>query len=344
MKAKIEQSYTKNRQLLHEIIPLDTPFTIVLEPITYCNLKCNFCLHSLSKDEMIKNNHIFAKMERKTFELLIEQLKEFPRQIKSIAFVGTGEPLLHEDLPFMIKQLKKNRVTERTTVLTNGVLLSRQLSTDLINSGLDALKISVNGLSADDYYKNCGTKIDFDKYIKEIAWLYENKGKMNLYIKTLDTTLGERNVEDFYGLFGDYCDKISVENTIACHPGVSYEHLNLDANKHSIYAGIEHKPDVCSALFYIMLIKPTGKVNLCCNIWYAPTNESMYISQRSLFELWNSEERLQAMLNMLQKKFEGLTFGCKNCPSKNFLAYEEDYLDPYASDIYSRMLNSRKDV
>lgn len=338
MKAKIESSYSKDRQLLHKVIPLDTPFTVVLEPTTYCNLKCNFCIQSLPKNDMLKNGHIFFKMERQTFETFLVQLKAFPKPIKSIAFIGSGEPLLHEDLPYMIQRLKESHVVERVTVVTNGTLLSQSLSSALINAGLDVLKISVNGLCADDYLKTCGVKIDFDKYVSEIAWLYENKGKMSVLIKTLDTALGEKTEYDFYHIFGNYCDEISIENTLTSHPGVPYEQLNLNHNKSSIYAGVKNKPDVCSALFYILFIRANGKVHLCCNAWYAPTDESMYIQKRSLYELWNSKEHQQAMLNILQKKYEGLTTGCKECPSKNVLAYAEDYLDPYVSDIYNRII------
>ena len=341
MKARIDTTYSKERQLLHKIVPLDTPFTVIVEPISHCNLKCNYCMYTLPKDEMVKkHNHIFAKLDRVQFDLFIEQLKKFPNQIKSVSFVGSGEPLLHEALPYMIKQLKKNGIAERITVVTNGVSLSERLSAELVNAGLDVLKISVNGLSSDDYLKTCNTAIDFDKYVSEIAWLYANKGKMEIYIKTLDTVLGERSVAEFHAIFGNYCDIITVENTL------DYNYSKIPEESFSgnlsIHKGVHHNPDMCSALFYSMMLRSTGQFYLCCNPMYGISNEDMYINKSSISEIWNSKFRFEILLAMTQKNWSGNISNCKNCPAKANVAFEEDYLDPYADEIYQRLLQSSK--
>ena len=46
MKAKEESFWDKNRERLADVVPLDTPFMINIEPSSACNLKCKYCGHS----------------------------------------------------------------------------------------------------------------------------------------------------------------------------------------------------------------------------------------------------------------------------------------------------------
>jgi MoaA/NifB/PqqE/SkfB family radical SAM enzyme len=153
MKAKIGDHYATRRKPLYKIVPLDTPLSVSIEPTTYCNLKCNFCIHSLHKNEILKSGHVFGQMNADTFDLIVSQLEDFPRPVKSFAFIGNGEPLLHRELPSMIEKIKGNRLAENVIIVTNGILLTHELSKNLLSAGVDTIKISYNGLSAADYKK-----------------------------------------------------------------------------------------------------------------------------------------------------------------------------------------------
>ena len=62
----------------------------------------------------------------------------------TIFFGGLGEPLFHPAIVDMVAQ--KQRIARcRVELITNGTLLSPQLSKDLIDAGLDMLWVSLDG-------------------------------------------------------------------------------------------------------------------------------------------------------------------------------------------------------
>lgn len=336
MNAKIADHYARKRQPLHEIVPLDTPFSCSIETSTFCNLKCNFCIHSLSKKDMLEKGHVFAQLDTSIFNKMVQQLKAFPRPIKTIAFVGCGEPLLHRDLPYMVETLKNSNIVKEIIIVTNGILLSHQLSNDLNNAGLDTIKISVNGLSSDDYKSTCGVRVDFDNYKSEIEYLYHKKGNIKIMIKILSSALKGRK-EEFYHIFGNICDVISVENTMPFYEGVSYEKILQGEENTSRFQSVKRKAEICSAPFFRLSLKYNGQVKFCgCHSGI--TTEGMSINNSTIAEIWNSEEHKQILLNVLNKNWTGITEYCNHCCSRNDFAFEEDNLDPYVTEIINRIL------
>ncbi len=334
MKAKYQDHYSTERQNLHEVVPLDTPFTLSIEPTSFCNLKCNYCIHSLPKEEMTKAGHIFAFMERPVFDTFVEQLKKFPRPLRVISFIGAGEPLLHKDLPYMIRQLSRNGLADNIQILTNGTLLTHQLSSDLINAGLKTFKISINGLSADDYLETCGVSIDFEKFMSDLKFLYKNKGDTQINIKTVKSVLKDRKKEDFFALFGDYCDKITIENTLPVFSAVSYDNIiDSKTNPTSRYSSMRRTAQVCSVPFYRSLLRHDGRIRVCCN------SAGGFIGNfNNFFDAWNGARHKEFMLKVLRSEWNGVAEVCNGCLSRNDHAYEGDDLDPYVDELCGRIL------
>lgn len=334
MKAEKTNIYSKNRVQLHEVVPLDTPFSIIIEPTTFCNLKCKFCLHSFTRDDMVNSGHVFQKMSGEIFQKVVDQIKMFPQSIKSINFAGVGEPLLHEDLTKMIRQLKNTGRVITISIISNGLNLSKSLSDDLVNSGVDSLKISLNGLTDESYYDNCGVRLDFNKFYAEIRYLYENKKNMKLGIKILDSCLRRNEEVLFYEMFGDYCDEISIEKTVPLYDELSYENLITDCSL-SRYE-LTRKIRICPSPFFRISVRSTGIIMLCC-----PYNglelDGMNVNQNCLIDCWNSEMHRTILHNILAEKYEGLTNKCKKCALKNDFAFSEDILDDYVSEIWDRV-------
>lgn len=337
MKAVETDIYEKKRSVLHEQIPLDTPYAFSIEPSSCCNLRCNYCAHSLGKQRMEENHHVFANMSDEIFELVVKQLKEFPHPVRAITFGGMGEPTLHKKLPEMVRSVNENHVADRIHLITNGTLLTHELSRGLVEAGLDTMKISLQGLSDAAYEKNCGVRIQFDRIYEEIRFLYENRGKLRLGIKVPNTCLEPGEEEKFYQLFGDYCDEISVEKIIPIFPGVDYSKVIKGEIPLSRFA-LERteRRRVCSLVFYRMSVYATGKVVACCTHTGLST-DNMDVTKQSLSEIWNGKERRTMMMNNLRGIYEGITARCKNCKMRDDTAYEEDMLDDYAKELYEKL-------
>ena len=339
MKAEITNIYSKNRIALHEVVPVDTPFSISVEATSFCNMKCKYCLHSFPKEKIIESGHVFETMSDDTFTLFLNQLGEFPRPIKSINFCGVGEPLLHRKLPYMIKRLKELKLADKVFIITNGIALNHHLSEALVDSGLDMIKISLNGLTQEAYRDNCNVKIDFDKFYSEISYLNSIKGNMEIGVKILDSCLDSADEKEFYRMFEDCCDKMNIEKTVSLFDEVSYDGIIKEETYSRYDLNLKNRVRVCANPFIRMGVRSTGKVMIGLP-YNGITTKNMDIRKESIYNIWNGVEHKHILLNVLSGVKEGITEKCKKCVIKDDFAFPEDNLDDHALEIYERVMNS----
>src|SRR5437870_5515887 len=108
------------------------PVCLYLETTNRCNLLCTTCPRTFEALEPP------ADMSWELFTHIVDQ---FPR-IARVVLHGVGEPMMVPALPRMIRYLKGHG----TYVLfnTNGTLLTRRKGQELIDSGLDELRVSLD--------------------------------------------------------------------------------------------------------------------------------------------------------------------------------------------------------
>jgi len=108
------------------------PVCLYLETTNRCNLLCTTCPRTFEALEPP------GDMSWALFTRIVDQ---FPR-IARVVLHGVGEPMMVRALPRMIRYLKDRG----TYVLfnTNGTLLTRRKGEELIDSGLDELRVSID--------------------------------------------------------------------------------------------------------------------------------------------------------------------------------------------------------
>jgi MoaA/NifB/PqqE/SkfB family radical SAM enzyme len=104
-------------------------------------------------------------MEFGMYEKIIKQLAEFPKGIKRIVFSGLGEPLMNPRLPEMVKIAVDAQIADRVEVITNGVLLTPEMSDKLIEAGITNINVSIQGINTEQYDNTVLTSIDADRVI-----------------------------------------------------------------------------------------------------------------------------------------------------------------------------------
>jgi len=114
---------------------------IYVEPTNRCNLTCVTCIRN-SWDEP------FGDMDWSVYQALIDGLADFP-EVKTIAFAGFGEPLLHERFPEMVRLAHAKGL--QTEMTSNATLLTPALADGLIEAGLDQFVVSIDGASGDSH-------------------------------------------------------------------------------------------------------------------------------------------------------------------------------------------------
>lgn len=321
--AEVKPLAGLERHPLKEVIPLQTPYAAYLFPTNLCNFMCEYCGHSLGIAVMQKEYDFCAEqMTMDTYQRIIEQLREFPEPLKVISLTGHGEPLMNPALPEMIAYAKEKKVTERIETISNASLLTKELSDRLVESGLDCIRISLQGLSTEKYKRICKREIDFLKLVEEIRYFYQHRKQCKVYVKIMDIALEEGEEERFYQLFDPISDRMYIEQCRPVYSGVKKtEQLDCKEDRY----GREHAPRmVCPLCFYMIGVHPNGDVAPCETIYKPILLGNVY--QDTLLRMWNGEKNREFQKMQLRKeRFKNV--GCARCCAPDDVAHPEDELD-----------------
>jgi MoaA/NifB/PqqE/SkfB family radical SAM enzyme len=136
------------------------PVCLYLETTNRCNLLCTTCPRTFEALEPP------ADMSWELFTAIVDQ---FPR-IARVVLHGVGEPMMVRDLPRMIRYLK----ARGTYVLfnTNGTLLRRKRSLELIDAGLDELRVSLDAAEPRAFELVRGRDV-FDRIVRNLRAFIE---------------------------------------------------------------------------------------------------------------------------------------------------------------------------
>lgn len=286
-KSYLATPIRSDRKPLQDLLPLDRPLRLLIDPSDVCNFRCKFCFQS-------KQNFHGQKMGMDIFNKIVEQLREFDEPINVIHMYGLGEPMVNELLPEFVNIIKSNNLSREVAITSNGSLLTHKLSEELIDAGLDRLSISLNGVDDEDFKKIVGVKVDFEKMYKEIQYFYKIRERCHLHVKINGEDFSEEKKERFVELFKDCTDSINIDHVVNVWPGL--EVTKLDGNRMYDYnlKGLSNEgdilPSVCPLLFYELLVHADGSVSPCC-VDYEYHRENLgNIMHKSLKEIWNGEQ------------------------------------------------------
>jgi MoaA/NifB/PqqE/SkfB family radical SAM enzyme len=143
-------------QLAATAQPLPSPIEAYFEVANRCNSKCATCPLTFSPQEAAR------QLSLDEFRSLVDQMPDLRRAVMQ----GVGEPLLNRDLAAMIAYLKSRDVY--VVFNTNAALLTRRRQVELIESGLDELRVSLDGSTPETYLKVRGIPV-FDRVVANVA-------------------------------------------------------------------------------------------------------------------------------------------------------------------------------
>ena len=337
--AVIRPPYDPKRTDLRQVIPLSTPFILFIEPTRLCNLKCFYCMHSTrgNSEGVLERAGIPVRhMDMDLYDKIISDIGRFPEQPKLINFSGLGEPLVNPRLPEMIHKLRKAGYTGRVDIITNGVLLTPEKSTALLEAGVTRFRLSVQALTAERCEEICGVAIDMDKYIANIRWLFEHKGKAEVYAKIIVADLqNEGEIKRFYEIFDEICDYMLAERLIlGQQQTVEFRNDYGIGAEIDLYSQPYSNLKACPPVFYMFQVVSDGSV-FPCGAPGLPLSFSIgNCKEHSLKELWDSDARYSLVKKMLTVGASQIPI-CNKCDCINTMGY--DSVDDSAEELLSRL-------
>lgn len=283
------------------------PMHMDIELSSFCNLRCPFC----ARTERVKAG-VWRKnknMELETFKKIIDEgAKE---GLCAINLNNYGEPLINPDIIEMVRYAKSKGILD-VFFHTNGVLLNREMSQNLIEAGLDRIVISVDTPYKEKYEK-LRVRAKYDEVMKNIQDMFDVRKEMNSITPLIRINMirfpdqSDQEIEDMKTLFLDKIDVLGF--------------LELDDHKDELNKDKKKDPDlfptgykskfICSQLISRFTILENGDVCPCC-IDIDATLRLGDANTDSLKGLWESKKLQELRRIHMEGKFYMIPT-CRNC-------------------------------
>lgn len=246
-----------------------------IEPADFCNAKCLMC--KIGRNEGKSSGHT---MTMDVFENIVEQMKPYTDWIEMVSLVGRGESLLDQTLELKIKKLREIGI-KQVQLSTNAALLDENRVIELLDSGLNDLRISIDSIRKDIYEKIRG--LSFEKVIGNIekAIQIRNSKYPNIPIRIRAVEL-EENVNERREWLDFWNDRLMDIDVAQFMPYV--------ANQKGMTSGLQITYP-CISVFSTMVIRYGGGVDLCCvDYSYGERDWDLgNILDSSIVEIWRGE-------------------------------------------------------
>jgi radical SAM protein with 4Fe4S-binding SPASM domain len=319
-------------------LPFSVPYSLHIDPTNLCNFRCTFCPTG-DFDLLKKVNRPKGTMPFELFCKIIEELsvmcKASGQKVNELHIYKDGEPFIHKELGKMAAYAKSKDVAESVQTTTNAALISKERAVEIIESGLDIIRVSVEHINDEGYKAITQNYSNYEMVKENVRFLFEEKQrrKSPLIIKTkiVDVNFDEKTVKKFFDDFGPISDLISVNNLM----GWSYSDikdftLGLKVKRGMGGAAKLREKNVCPEPFRSLAINFNGKVSVCCVDWSLGTVVGD-LTKESFSEVWNGEALREFRLLHLNGKRNQI----KPCARCHYLAGFPDhlYLDDKIEEI-----------
>ena len=341
-KIKLQNLYESDRTVLKNILPIDVPMCISIEPSNLCNFKCVMCYHG--NNENAENAKPLKNMDWTVFEKILADIKIWISasgggRIRLVKLYSLGEPLINPQCMDMVRALKEADVAESIEITTNGSLLTKDIAEKIVEYGLDIIRFSIYALDDEEQRRVTRSHISVDNIYNNIKYLYEyrEKRKINtpkIFVKMFDAGV-EKN-ELFMDKYKNVSDVVGIDQVFNMDVG---EGRNAYGNfygeekqkKHDAFVQEFEQKKPCRYLFTHMTIRNDGTVIACCADWL---KEICFgnVMEHTLQEIWQSKSLYELRRKMLETK--GQCFkACRSCEIP-YRDLPEDSLDEVGIELF----------
>ncbi len=109
--------------------------SVQIETTSRCNLHCKTCLKPVYKESWQQRD-----MDQVLFARILLQIKDYKPDVH---LQGWGEPLIQRKFLSFVQQLKREKIS--TSFTTNGTVMSENIATAIVESGVDGVTFSMAG-------------------------------------------------------------------------------------------------------------------------------------------------------------------------------------------------------
>ena len=272
------------------------PTKVNFDVCTFCNHKCTFCSN---EDKRTLKNQVNISDFNKVMSNITKYL-----DIKELGLSAKGEVLINKDLAEIIRACKEVYKIPYVYISSNGSLLTKENTNELLNAGLDSIKLSINGISKDEY-KTTHQKDDFEKVIENFRYILKLKKEKFPNLKVLISSIINKPKEEideaFKSLFQE--DYTLINN--------SFKYNITYTPKFKSFCVDNSKLKPCPLALEEIYVDSDSRLGLCCKDYFKEFDFGSLLTNDFL-ELYNSKPMKELRQMHLEKNFPKDHF-CRKC-------------------------------
>ncbi len=291
-------AYRKQRQYVMKKY-YQSPQEVAIENTNACNLRCITCPHSKMKRSV-------GFMDEELYQKIIDECVQF--KVRHVSIGGFGEPLLDSSLIDKVRYAKYG--VEYLSTITNGIPLTQELGRELVKSGLDLLRVSIDAATSDTYTKvRPPGKLEVveENLIRFIEfWEQQKKRKPLVEVRFVPTPENIHEIAHFKKKW-KVADRVVIEFTSSWTGSVNTDTTAIRNPKLA-------QREACPLLWATLNISWDGKIPLCCLDY---ENEVVLGDAReeSIGEVWGNEKLSEIRRAHLNLDFSSVPI-CGRCDNR----------------------------
>jgi len=287
------------------------PISIAYEPSTYCNLQCPECPSGLRSFSRPIGNAKFID-----FRKLVDQVKD---HVIYLTLYFQGESYLNLDLFKMINYANQAKIY--TSISTNAHFLDEENCKRTVQSGLDKLIISLDGITEESYkiYRKGGELKKVEQGVKNLV---EMKRKLKsktpyIIIQTIAFSHNEHELDEIKTLKSKWdIDDVVIKTAQVYRPEDSSllpKNPSLSRYKfeNGNYVIEEELPNKCWRLWSSPVITQDGQMLPCCFDKDADHSMGNPVNEGNFESVWNND-KYQTFRRQVFNDRSSIDI-CKNC-------------------------------
>lgn len=293
-------TYAYKRQVLHVMKKYSQkPQEIAIENTNACNLRCITCPHSQMKRSV-------GFMDKELYKRIIDECVQL--KVKHVSVGGFGEPLL--DPSFIDKIIYARQGVKYLSTITNGVQLTQDMGKELVKSGLDLLRVSIDAATSETYMKvRPPGKLETieENLIKFIEIRdQQKKRKPIVEVRFVPTPENIHEITIFKKKW-KVADRIVIEFTSNWAGSVNIDTTSIGTPKLA-------RREPCPLIWTVLNISWDGKIPLCC---LDCENEAVLgdIREGSISQVWVNGKLSEIRQAHLNNNFDRIPI-CSRCDNR----------------------------
>ncbi len=253
----------------------EVPRAIQIQTVSGCNANCIFCPNKKTELDI----PLGKRMDWDLYRSIVDQAVDLG--VRRFSPYLMNESMLDSELPERVAYITQRKKSfQFTKINSHGGLLTERMAKGLLDSGLDRLNFSVQGLDPEKYQQIMGLKLD--KVLSNIERFHKLKRdggyKTRVRIVMLDTTEIHDQIPEIRSYWKERGIKINI-NQLENRGN----HQNIHADDIAVHE--LETFDWCDRLFEQIYVLYDGRLLQCCADWEQTSNMGD-LSGSSLGDAW----------------------------------------------------------